>query len=129
MEPHDAAQAGRKPRRFRGRSFRAGRPRRDDRHQQRLDGASDDRLFEVCRAEERCLITLDLDFANPLRFALAGTAGVCVLRYAPTAVQQSMLAAINTLAAALQRHDVAGQLWIVTPDRIRAYAGSSDEQN
>jgi len=98
-------------------------------HQQRLDGVSDDRLFEVCRAEARCLITLDLDFANPLRFALAGSAGVCVLRYAPTAVRQSMLAAINTLAAALQRHDVAGQLWIVTPDRIRAYTGSSDEQD
>ncbi|MCC7045211.1 MAG: DUF5615 family PIN-like protein [Alphaproteobacteria bacterium] len=97
-------------------------------HQQRLTGAADDRLFEACRAEGRCLITLDLDFANPLRFALAGSAGVCVLRYAPTAVRQSMLAAIDTLAAALRRHDVAGQLWIVTPDRIRAYSGSSDER-
>jgi len=38
-----------------------------------------------------------------------------------------MLAAIDTLAAALHRHDVSGQLWIVTPDRIRAYTGEPDD--
>ena len=29
---------------------------------------SDIALIEVCRTEERCLVTMDLDFANPLRF-------------------------------------------------------------
>lgn len=48
-------------------------------HQQQLVGAPDDHVFAVCKAEARCLITLDLDFANPMRFVLAGGAGVCVL--------------------------------------------------
>src|ERR1043165_1079002 len=29
-----------------------------------LSGAPDDRLFDICRSEERCLVTLDLDFAD-----------------------------------------------------------------
>ena len=33
-----------------------------------LSSASDDRLIEACRSERRCLVTLDLDFGNPLRF-------------------------------------------------------------
>ncbi|PIX18063.1 hypothetical protein COZ71_00030 [Candidatus Desantisbacteria bacterium CG_4_8_14_3_um_filter_40_12] len=29
-----------------------------------LQGTSDQHLYEVCGVEQRCLITLDLDFAN-----------------------------------------------------------------
>jgi predicted nuclease of predicted toxin-antitoxin system len=35
---------------------------------QRLAGRSDDMIYAVCLAEGRVLITLDLDFSNPLRF-------------------------------------------------------------
>ena len=37
--------------------------------EQALCSATDSTLAEVCRAESRVLITLDLDFANTLRFA------------------------------------------------------------
>ena len=33
-----------------------------------LSGATDEQIFEICCSEERCLITLDLDFADPVRF-------------------------------------------------------------
>ena len=33
-----------------------------------LRGASDWHLYEVCCAEQRCLVTLDLDFADVTRF-------------------------------------------------------------
>ena len=33
-----------------------------------LGGADDDALFARCRQESRCLVTLDLDFGNVLRF-------------------------------------------------------------
>jgi predicted nuclease of predicted toxin-antitoxin system len=36
--------------------------------EQSLGSATDDALVEACRAEGRALATLDLDFANPLRF-------------------------------------------------------------
>ncbi len=59
---------------------------------QGLGGRGDEVVAEVCRAEQRCLVTLDLDFANPIAFPPArfspsiaadrrrrgpGTRGVC----------------------------------------------------
>ena len=37
-------------------------------HLQNLAGAADDQVFEICASEQRVLVTLDLDFANPLTF-------------------------------------------------------------
>jgi Domain of unknown function (DUF5615) len=48
--------------------------------QEKLSGASDARLFEVCIAERRCWISLDLDFADVLRFPPHNTPGIAVLR-------------------------------------------------
>ncbi len=36
--------------------------------EQRLSGADDDRLYEVCQDEGRVLVTLDHDFGHTLRF-------------------------------------------------------------
>jgi predicted nuclease of predicted toxin-antitoxin system len=36
--------------------------------EQKLGGASDPRVIETCRLENRSLITLDLDFANIRRY-------------------------------------------------------------
>ena len=47
---------------------------------QKLNGVPDDSLFEHCKGERRVLITLDLDFSNPLRFSTEGSAGTIVLR-------------------------------------------------
>lgn len=37
-------------------------------YEQKLGSANDVRVLEVCVGEKRCLVTLDLDFANPLAF-------------------------------------------------------------
>lgn len=34
---------------------------------EQLRGCSDQTLYEICRVENRCLVTLDLDFSNVLR--------------------------------------------------------------
>lgn len=85
-----------------------------------LAGASDERIFEAATGEARVLVTLDLDFANPLRFPPADSAGVVVVR-----VPRPLLASIvDTLRAALPRLEqevLAGRLWIVEPGRIRTY--------
>jgi predicted nuclease of predicted toxin-antitoxin system len=47
---------------------------------QNLGGCSDEVIRAVCVAENRTLITLDLDFSNPVRFPMAGTAGIIILR-------------------------------------------------
>ena len=35
---------------------------------QNLQSASDRQIIDVCQKERRCLVTLDLDFTNPLAF-------------------------------------------------------------
>jgi predicted nuclease of predicted toxin-antitoxin system len=48
--------------------------------EQALGGASDPRVIEVCRTEDRALITLDLDFANIQRYPPARYSGIMVMR-------------------------------------------------
>jgi predicted nuclease of predicted toxin-antitoxin system len=91
-----------------------------------LGGATDGRLFAKCTEDRRVLITLDLDFADPLRFPPAGGPGIMVLR-----PRRNTLAVISeTLTAALpalERNRIEGALWIVEPDRIRVHRPWDDE--
>ena len=91
-----------------------------------LSSASDDRLIEVCRSEGKCLVTLDLDFGNPLRFDPSRYSGIVVLRLPLEFTAGDLLDAIRTLAIGLADSAVAGKLWIVQRGRIREY---QQEQN
>jgi len=85
------------------------------------EGSLDQDVIELCRAEDRCLVTLDLDFANPLVFLPSRYAGIAVLRIPPKASAADLLALIDTLADALKSEVVIGKLWIVEIGRIRVY--------
>jgi predicted nuclease of predicted toxin-antitoxin system len=78
-------------------------------------------LIEVCRREGRCLITLDLDFGNPLRFDPAGYAGIIVLRLPPRPGEAELRDVLETLAEALPAEGLSGRLWVVQPGRVREY--------
>ena len=85
-----------------------------------LGGATDERLFAKCAADRRVLITLDLDFADPLRFPPAGGPGIMVLR--PRRNTLAMIRATLTAGLpALEWNRIEGALWIVEPDRIRVH--------
>ncbi len=62
-----------------------------------------------------------MEFANPLLFRPSRYAGIAVLRLPPKAAAGSLAAAIETLASALERKPVAGQLWIIQKGRVREY--------
>jgi predicted nuclease of predicted toxin-antitoxin system len=47
--------------------------------EQNLQSAPDPTVIEVCRLEQRCLVTLDLDFSNPIQFNPAKYSGIAVL--------------------------------------------------
>ncbi len=86
-----------------------------------LCAATDPTLIEVCRAEGRCLVTLDLDFANPLRFRPERFAGIAVLRLGGRTGRSGLEALIRTLMGAVEAAPITGCLWIVEPGRVRAH--------
>lgn len=88
---------------------------------QQMAGASDNVVHAVCRSEDRVLITLDLDFANPLVFDPRGSAGCAVLRLPKNAGSVDVTAVLTSLLDALTDHDITGQLWVVRHDRVRIW--------
>jgi len=89
--------------------------------EENLQSASDQTVIAVCQEENRCLVTLDLDFSNPLRFNPLQYSGIAVLRLPNPPTYQELLKAISTLMLALEKEDIIGQLWIVQRGRIRVY--------
>ena len=47
--------------------------------EQNLQSAPDPTVIEVCRVEQRCLVTLDLDFSNPLQYNPSEYSGIAIL--------------------------------------------------
>lgn len=80
---------------------------------QNLQGSFDLDLIERCRAEDRCLVTLDLDFANPLVFLPSHYRGIAVLRLPAKPSAADLVALGGTLADALKTEPLSGKLWIV----------------
>jgi predicted nuclease of predicted toxin-antitoxin system len=85
---------------------------------EKLSGANDAQLFERCQAENRVLITLDLDFANVHVYPPGSSAGIVVLR---PRVQdtRTILSLLKRAIGVMSKKPPQQQLWIVEPDRIR----------
>ena len=89
--------------------------------EQSLGGASDEAVLAACVKEERCLVTLDLDFANVLRFPPTATAGIVILRPPRNPALSSLEALARDFMSGLRQNDVRRHLWIVEPGRIRIH--------
>jgi predicted nuclease of predicted toxin-antitoxin system len=89
--------------------------------EERLNGTDDERLFKICSSENRCLITLDLDFADPLRFPPYKGAGLAVLRLPRTLSLNLLADLVRDLLAAIERESIIGRLWVVEAGRIRIH--------
>ena len=88
---------------------------------QELGSIADEKLIEICRMERRALITLDLDFGNPLRYQPSKYPGIALVRLSRDPKHRELIAAMRTLAAALAADPLAGKLWIVEAHRVRVY--------
>ena len=93
---------------------------------QQMTSATDQELIVRCHSEQRCLVTLDLDFSNPFVFPPADFSGIAVLRLAARSAPTDLLAACRTLSAALSREEITGKLWIVDRGRVREYDPDDD---
>jgi predicted nuclease of predicted toxin-antitoxin system len=88
---------------------------------EQLCSASDETLIQTCQRERRCLVTLDLDFGNPLVFKPSEYCGIAVLRLPPKSSHADLMAAVETLLGGLAKSEISGRLWLVQPGRIREY--------
>lgn len=91
--------------------------------------ATDQEVFDVCVSERRLLVSLDIDFANPMRFDPLKGAGVAVLRVHSEPTRDELDDAARTLLDALEQADVAGHLWVVRGQRVREYTSGAEEGN
>jgi predicted nuclease of predicted toxin-antitoxin system len=85
---------------------------------QQLGGEGDPRIADVCRAENRILITFDRGFANIHSYPLLSHPGVILFRLDNQA-KSHVLAVSGRLLDLLRRRELHQELWIVHEDRIR----------
>lgn len=90
-------------------------------HETWRSGRPDQAIYDACRAEERLLVTLDLDFANPFRFNPRPTAGIAVIRVPTLPGLEDLRLGVSVLINELERADVNGRLWIVERHRVLVY--------
>jgi predicted nuclease of predicted toxin-antitoxin system len=89
--------------------------------QEGLGGATDQKLFEECIREDRCLLTLDIDFGDVLRFPPHRTAGIAVLRLPKNPSLPLLENLVTALLRFLDSEPIRGRLWIVEPGRVRVH--------
>jgi predicted nuclease of predicted toxin-antitoxin system len=95
--------------------------------QEGLGAASDTDLFAARIREQRCLVTLDLDFANVTRFPPHEAAGVAVLR-SPRPITPTLLRLLlRGLVDALQQEKIGGRLWVIELGRVRVHADATPD--
>ena len=90
-------------------------------HRQQMNGMADPDLLAACHHEGRCLVTVDMDFSNPLRFPPHQYSGIAVLRLPARTSRVDIDVLIHTLIMGLQHGDVFGRLWVIEPGRIREH--------
>jgi predicted nuclease of predicted toxin-antitoxin system len=89
--------------------------------EQGLCSASDHAVIDACRRERRCLVTLDLDFGNPLVFRPSEYEGIVILRLPSKPSHEDLIDAVRTLIGALAQSEIGQKLWIVQRRRVREY--------
>jgi predicted nuclease of predicted toxin-antitoxin system len=109
---------------FRGLGHDAGTVNREG-----LSGCSDEHIFRTCIQESRCLVTLDLDFANVLRFPPHLAPGVAVLRLPVRPTLPVLEAMVSDLLQATAREPIARRLWVVEIGRIRVHEDTSESDS
>jgi predicted nuclease of predicted toxin-antitoxin system len=88
---------------------------------QGVQGCSDLRLYKMCCTEARCLVTLDLDFADVTRFDPGQASGMVVVRPPRNATPALLAQLVRQLLAAVGQISVDRELWIAEIGRIRIH--------
>jgi len=83
-----------------------------------LGGADDAAIFAACNAEDRILVTLDLDFSDIRSYPAGSHRGIWVLR--PRLQTFDSIVALALAGVRLTATEqAAGRLWIIDEQRVR----------
>ena len=85
---------------------------------QELSGATDETVAQICREEERILVTLDLDFADIRVYPPDKYSGLVVLRLQRQDAH-AVMAVCQRLLPIFEQELIEGRLWIVDERRLR----------
>lgn len=94
---------------------------------QELGGQSDDRIAEVCKAEGRAIVTLDLDYSDIRAYPPEIFSGIIVLRPSSQTMANVRRLVIQVLAL-LDIEPLAGHLWIVDEGQVRIRGGTPNRR-
>jgi len=94
---------------------------------QALQGCSDQRLYEACCSEGYCLVTLDLDFSDVIRFPPNEAHGIAVVRVPRNPSLALLEQLVRQFLQALTQRSIEQRLWIVEVGRIRIHQVETDE--
>ena len=92
-----------------------------------LSGSPDQSIYDQCCREQRCLVTLDLDFADVTRFPPKQASGIAVIRVPKNPSLTLLESLIRHFLHFLQTTSVHQQLWIIEVGRIRVHQSDIDE--
>lgn len=95
---------------------------------QRLQGCSDQYLYEACCAERRCLVTMDLHFADVTRFPPAQASGMAVVRVPRNSSLTLLEQLVRQFLQASTQMTIERKLWIVEIGRIRIHQSEPEEE-
>ncbi|MEM9481440.1 MAG: DUF5615 family PIN-like protein [Verrucomicrobiota bacterium] len=87
-------------------------------HDEQIGGGADDRLIEICEIEKRHLLTLDLDFADIIRYPPDKYHGIIVLRLSRQDARY-VCDRIEEVLPDLEALELKGHLVIVDDSRVR----------
>jgi predicted nuclease of predicted toxin-antitoxin system len=89
----------------------------------------DEKIFEACIQEQRCLLTLDLDFSDVLRFPPHKSAGIAVFRPPKGVSRRFLEAMVSSFLAITANEPIVGRLWIIESNRIRVHEKTDPNSN
>ena len=85
---------------------------------EQLGGNPDPRVFDASQAEDRILVTFDLDFSDIRVYPPASHAGIWVLRPHTESIENT-LTLLRSALLVLESEPTRGRLWIIEPERVR----------
>lgn len=87
-------------------------------NEQQLKGTNDSVLINLCKQENRALVTLDTDFSNISEYPPIEYAGIMVLRLG-SQVKQHVINVFQQIITTIEIEPLKQHLWIVEDNAIR----------